>query len=166
MHVHVSGTLCHHIQTDLCSTVPILPIALPPSKPWYHSYLNFKTVNFISIFISAYVFKFNFRIQEDMLMIADISVLYVVQISWLWGSSSLQHNHCFSSYTGLPSAARTWDFCSKLHTVTDCYTYCPGKIITGSNKHINNIERERKCLPPMQVSLHPTHSLANKEMKA
>lgn len=57
------------------------PSPIPPSRPWYHSYLNFRTVNFISIFISAYIFKFNFRIQEEMLMIVDISGLYVVQIS-------------------------------------------------------------------------------------
>jgi hypothetical protein len=36
----------------------------------------------------------------------------------------------------------------------------------GSNKHINKKERKRKCLPPRKVSLHPTHSLANKEMGA
>jgi hypothetical protein len=31
------------------------------------------------------------------------------------------------------------DFCSKIHTVIYCYTHCPGKIRTGSNKHINKI---------------------------
>lgn len=31
------------------------------------------------------------------------------------------------------------DFCSKIHTVTCCYTLCPGKIRTGSNN------RSTKC---------------------
>jgi len=35
----------------------------------------------ISIFISAYVSKFNFRIQEDMFIIDEVNGLYVFQIS-------------------------------------------------------------------------------------
>jgi len=74
----------------------------------------------ISIFISAYVSKFNFRIQEDMFIIDEVNGLYVFQISWLWGSSSLQQNHCFSRYTALPTAAKRW---SRL-LLKDTHSYC------------------------------------------
>ena len=40
------------------------------------------------------------------MIIADMSGLYLVLISVLWGSSSLQYNHCFSSYTPPTTAAR------------------------------------------------------------
>jgi len=60
-----------------------------------------------------------------MLINADISGLYLVQISGVWGSSSPQHNHCFSSYTVLTTAANSGAHCcTKQHTVTCCYTHC------------------------------------------
>jgi hypothetical protein len=42
-----------------------------------------------------------------------------------------------------------------------CYihlTHCPDTMRKGSDKHKNKKERDRKCLPPMQVSLQPTQS--------
>jgi hypothetical protein len=36
----------------------------------------------------------------------------------------------------------------------------------GRDKRTETKERGRKCLPPMQVSLQPKHSLADMEMKA
>jgi hypothetical protein len=37
-------------------------------------------------------------------------------------------------------------------------TCCPGTMRTGSDKYINKNESEKKCLPPMQVSLQPTQT--------
>lgn len=139
MHVCTSGTLCHHIQTDSCSTVPILPLSYPPLQtlvsyllelPNSQLHLNFHFSLFPNS-ISGY--------KEYMFIVVEVSGLYIVQITWLWGLSSLQQNHRFFRYTGIPTAARQWGtFCSKIHTVTYCYTHYLGRI-TGCNKHINKI---------------------------
>jgi len=79
----------------------------------------------------------------------DLSGLYLVHISGLWGSPSLPHNHCLTSYTLLPSAA---DHHTQLHSA---YTYCPCKIRTGSEKHINK-KRKRKKVPPYYAGVTST----------
>jgi hypothetical protein len=68
----------------------------------------------------------------------DISRLYLVQLSGLWGSSSLWHNYCCTQlHTGTHS-------CRLLHTTTYSYTHCAGEIRTGSGKYIKKKERKWK----------------------
>jgi len=40
-----------------------------------------------------------------------------------------------------------------------------GQHKAGNDKHIDRTETEIKCLPAMQLSLQPTHNLADKKIK-
>ena len=64
------------------------------------------------------------------------------------------------------AAARHW--CKLLHTattVTFSYTHCRGNTRQATISISTEQRDKRKCLPPMQVSLQPTHRLADRKMK-
>ena len=109
---------CMHFCTPLLSLLQTLVSHL----------LELPNSQLISIFIAAYVSKFNFRIQEDTFIIDEVNGLYVFQNSWLWVSSSLQQNHCFFRYTALPTAAthRGWLLLKDTHSYTLLHTL-PGR---------------------------------------
>jgi hypothetical protein len=86
-----------------------------------------------------------------------INRLYFVHISGLWCSSSLSHNHCPSSYTPLPKAARQkFRLLQRATTVTFSYTHSAGAIRTESANYNKKKEKENTLLP---------RSLAYKKIK-
>lgn len=99
-HTVIICRLTHAAQFPFCPS-PIPPPDLGIIFTWTSKQSTSSQFSFQLMFPNS-----NSRYEKDMLIIFDISGLYVVQISWMWDSSSLQQNHCFSRYTALPSAAK------------------------------------------------------------
>jgi hypothetical protein len=85
---------------------------------------------------------------------ADISRLYLVQNVGLWGSPLLLRSHHSCSYKRLTTTAYCRTKLPQSHSAT--------QMRTGSDKPTNKKERERKCLPSMQVSPQPKQSCQRK----
>jgi len=98
---------------------PFCPSPIPPPDHSITFTWNSKQSTYLNFHFSL-CFQIQFQDTGRHVYYWEVNGLYVFQISWLWGSSSLQQNHCFSRYTALPTAAKRW---SRL-LLKDTHSYC------------------------------------------
>jgi hypothetical protein len=91
---------------------------------------------------------------------ADVNELYLVQISGLWGSSSLLHTHCFSSYIKIDGhcSRHCWKLVHRASAVTWNSTYI-AQVINRQRPRQNKMKEKENTFLLCQTCLPGNESL-------